>query len=54
MALMGAFLWFVAALWQASGKIAHKGLDTMDAIQRIDQRMSERPLPPPPPGSRVG
>jgi hypothetical protein len=51
LAFAGAFIAFVVGLWNASGKLAHKGIDAMDAVKRIDDRMSGRPLPPPPPGA---
>lgn len=51
LSIAGLFVWFVVALWIASGKIAKKGLGTMDAVQRIDQRMEG--WSPPDPRSRV-
>jgi hypothetical protein len=53
-ALVGAVVCFIGALWGSSGRLAHKGIAAMDAAVQINQRMAQRPLPPPTPGSKVG
>jgi hypothetical protein len=45
------FVWFVVMLCVGSSRLAKKGVDAMDAAVQINQRMTGRPLPPPPPGS---